>query len=217
MNKNKIIRQVQSYVKKEFEGESSGHDWWHIFRVWKMAKEIAKKEGGDLFVIELGALLHDIADWKFHGGDLKAGSKKARPLLKKFKVDKTTIEHVCDIIDNVSFKGAGAKNGIKTLEGKIVQDSDRLDVIGAIGIARTFAYGGNKGREIYNPNIKPKLHKSFDDYKNNKSSSVNHFYEKVLLLKDRLNTKTAKKIAEPRHKFLENYLKQFFKEWEVKI
>lgn len=217
MNKNKIIKQIQNYIRKEFEGESAGHDCWHSFRVWKMSKEIAKKEGGNLFVIELAALLHDVADWKFYGGDIKAGGKKAKQLLEKLKVDEETIEHICDIIDNVSFKGAGAENGIKTLEGKIVQDSDRLDVIGAMGIARTFAYGGNKGRGIYNPKIKPKLHKSFGDYKKNKSSSINHFYEKILLLKDRLNTRTAKKIAEKRHKFLENYLKQFFEEWEVKI
>ncbi|TSC93829.1 MAG: uncharacterized protein CEN87_729 [Parcubacteria group bacterium Licking1014_1] len=216
MNKNKIIKGIQNYIKKEFKGESTGHDWWHIFRVWKMAKEIAKKESGDLFIIELGALLHDIADWKFHD-DVKAGSKKTRQLLNRFKVDEATIKHVCDIVDNVSFKGAGVKNKIKTLEGKIVQDSDRLDVIGAMGIARTFAYGGSIKREIYNPSIKPKLHKSFEEYKKNQSSSINHFYEKILLLKDRLNTKTAKKIAIQRHKFLENYLKQFFKEWEIKI
>ncbi len=216
MDKNKIIKEIQNYIKKEFEGESTGHDWWHVFRVWKMAKEIAKKEGGDLFIIELGALLHDIADWKFQDNK-KAGSKETRALLEKFKINETTIKHVCDIVDNVSFKGAGVKNGIKTLEGKIVQDSDRLDVIGAMGIARTFAYGGWKGREIYNPDIKPKLHKSFSEYKNSKSTSINHFYEKNLLLKDRLNTKTAKKIAQKRHKFLENYLKQFLKEWEVKI
>ncbi len=217
MSKDKIIQKVKEYMGKELGGEPTGHDWWHIWRVWKMAKKIAEKEGGDLFVIELGALLHDIADWKFCGGNIKAGSKKASKLLKKLGVDPKTIKEVSHIIDNVSFKGAGVKNKIKTKEGKIVQDADRLDVIGAMGIARTFAYGGFKGREIYNPTIRPKLHELFKEYKNSKGTSINHFYEKLLLLKNRLNTETAKRIAERRHKFLETYLKQFFKEWKVKI
>ena len=217
MGKRQIINKVKEYIEKNFKGEPTGHDWWHTFRVWQMAKKIAQKEGGDLFLIELGALLHDIADWKFYDGDFKVGSKKAEDLLKKLKIDEKTIKEVCHIVNNVSFKGAGVKNGIKTKEGKIVQDADRLDVIGAVGIARTFAYGGYKGREIYNPGIKPKLHKSFKAYKDGKTTSINHFYEKLLLLKDRLNTKTAKKIAQSRHKFLEDYLKQFFKEWKVEI
>lgn len=187
------------------------------WRVWKISKEIAKKEGGDLFVIELAVLLHDIADWKFYGGNIKIGSEKAKSLLKKLRVDDKTIKHIRHIIDNISFKGAKVKNRIKTKEGKIVQDADRLDAIGAIGIARTFACGAYKGREIYNPDIKPKLHKSFKEYKSSKSTSINHFYEKLLLLKNRLNTKTAKKIAQKRHEFLEGYLRQFFKEWEVKL
>jgi len=182
-----------------------------------MSKEIAKKEGGDLFIIELAALLHDVADWKFHDGNLRAGGEKAKTLLKNLGVNDKSIRHICHIIDNVSFKGAGVKNKIKTKEGMIVQDADRLDVIGAIGIARTLAYGGFIGREIYNPEIKPKLHKSFKEYKDSKGTSINHFYEKLLLLKDRLNTKTAKKIAQKRHRFLENYLKQFFEEWVVKL
>ena len=217
MNKKQIINEVKNYIRKNFQGESTGHDWWHAFRVWQTAKKIARKEGGDLFIIELAALLHDIADWKFYNGNTKAGSEKAKILLKKLKVDSGVIKEICHIIDNVSFKGAGVKNGIKTKEGKIVQDADRLDVIGAIGIARTFAYGGYKGREIYNPNIKPMFHKSFKTFKDGKSTSINHFYEKLLLLKDRLNTKTAKKIARERHKFLESYLKQFFKEWKLEI
>ena len=217
MNKIKIIQKVKDYIKNNLGSEPTGHDWWHSWRVWKMAKEIAKKEGGDLFVIELAALLHDIADWKFYGGNIKIGSEKAKNLLKKLRVDDKTIKHICHIIDNISFKGAKVKNRMKTKEGKIVQDADRLDVIGAIGIARTFAYGGYRRREIYNPNIKPKLHKSFKEYKNNKGTSINHFYEKILLLKNRLNTKTAMEIAQKRHRFLEEYLKQFFKEWEVKL
>lgn len=214
MDKRKIIKEVENYVKKELAGDSTGHDWWHIRRVRQMAKAIAEKEGGDLFVIELAALLHDIADWKFSNGDERAGSKKAGVLLKKIGINEETTERVGEIVDNVSFKGAGVENKIKTKEGMIVQDADRLDVIGAIGAARVFAYGGSVGREIYDPDIKPKFHKNFEDYKKNKSSSINHFYEKVLLLKDRLNTKTARKIAVQRHKFLEKYLEQFFREWE---
>jgi uncharacterized protein len=217
MNKAKIIEDVKGYLKKAFEGESTGHDYWHALRVAKMAKLIAKKEGGNLFIIELSALLHDIADWKFYRGSTKIGAEKARSVLKALGSDEKTIEAVCHIIDNISFKGAGVKNEMKSKEGLIVQDADRLDVIGAIGIARTFAYGGHNDREIYNPELKSTLHATFEEYKNNKSTSINHFYEKVLLLKDRLNTQTAKKIARERHKFLQNYLKQFFKEWDVKI
>ena len=217
MNKGAVINQVRRYIEKEFDGDPTGHDSWHIYRTCKMAKEIAKKEGGDLFVIELGALLHDIGDWKFNE-DLQAGSKKSRALLEKLNVDEQTIAHVCEIVDNVSFKGANHKNGIKTLEGKIVQDADRLDAIGAIGIARTFAYGGSAKRVIYDPEIKPKLDGTLNVKKKAYyGSGINHFYEKLLLLKDRLNTKTAKKIAIPRHKFLEMYLREFFKEWKVKI
>jgi len=217
MNKKRIIEEVKKYVRKSLSGEATGHDWWHAWRVYKMSKEIAKKEGGDPFIIEVSALLHDIADWKFHNGDTKAGSGRAKTLLKKLGADSKTIKHICHIIDNISFKGAGVRNRIKTKEGMIVQDADRLDVMGAIGIARIFTYGGYVGREIYNPAIKPKLHKTFKQYKDAKSTSINHFYEKLLLLKDRLNTKTAKKIAKSRHKFLKDYLKQFFKEWEVKL
>jgi uncharacterized protein len=217
MNKKEIIEEIKKYLKKNFKTDATGHDWWHFYRVWKMAKEIAKKEGGNLFVIELAALLHDIADYKFNNGDDKAGGKTARILLKKLNVNKELIEQVCQIVDNVSFKGAGIKNGIKTKEGMIVQDADRLDVMGAIGIARTLAYGGFTKREIYNPAVRPRLYKTFEEYKNNRSSSINHFYEKLLLLENTLNTKTAKKIGKERHVFMENYLKRFFKEWNVEI
>ncbi len=217
MNKKEIIEEIKKYLKKNFKTDATGHDWWHFWRVWKMSKEIAKKEGGDLFVIELAALLHDVADYKFNNGDDKAGGKTARVLLEKLNVNKELIEQVCQIVDNVSFKGAGIKNGIKTKEGMIVQDADRLDVMGAIGIARTLAYGGFTKREIYNPAVKPRLYKTFEEYKNNRSSSINHFYEKLLLLENTLNTKTAKKIGKERHVFMENYLKRFFKEWNVEI
>ena len=209
MNQDKVILRIKKYLKDYFKDEATGHDWWHSERVWKLSKEIAKKEGGNLFIVELAALLHDVDDWKFNKNNLN----KVKSLLNRLKVNKDIIDKVCYIIDNISFKAAGLKDNIKTKEGKIVQDADRLDAIGAIGIARVFAYGGFINRSIYNPNIKPKLYKSFNAYKYAKSSSINHFYEKVLLLKNRLNTKTAKKIAENRHEFVKNYLKQFLKEW----
>lgn len=216
-SKLEVIEKVRKYLEENFKNESTGHDYWHFERVWKVAKYIAKKEGGDLFIIELGALIHDIADWKFSGGTNDIGIKKAEDLLKSFGVDDQIIKQVCYIIDNISFKGAKVKNSMETIEGKIVQDADKLDALGAIGIARAFAYSGKIGREIYNPDVKPMMHASFEEYKNNKGTAINHFYEKLLLLKDLMNTKTGKKIAKQRHKFMEKYLKQFFKEWDVKI
>jgi len=214
MNKEEVIKRTADYIKSRLDGEGSGHDWWHIYRVWKTAVNIGEKECADLFVVQLTALLHDIADWKFHSGDDSIGPKLAREWLEKLDVDENIISHVCEIIKEVSFKGAGVKSRIKTKEGMIVQDADRLDAIGAIGIARAFAYGGHKGREIYNPNIKPEKHETFEQYRNNKGTTVNHFYEKLLLLKDLMNTETARKIAEERHNFMKEYLSRFFKEWE---
>lgn len=217
MDKQKVIRDTVEHVKQLLSGEWSGHDWWHVSRVWKMSQHIASEEGNaDLFVVELAALLHDIADWKFHDGDDTVGPKAAREWLEKNKVDKETVNHVCEIIQFSSFKGAEVENQIKTREGMIVQDADRLDALGATGISRTFAYGGSKGREIHNPEIKPEPHQSVESYKTNNSSSINHFYEKLLLLKDRMNTETGKKVAEGRHKFLEEFLDHFYKEWEGK-
>jgi len=216
MNKEEIIKRTADYVKSRLSGEGSGHDWWHIYRVWKTAIEICKKEGADLFVVQLAALLHDIADWKFHAGDYSVGPKLAREWLEKLDADENVISHVCEIIKEVSFKGAGVKSEIKTKESMVVQDADRLDALGAIGIARTFAYGGHKGREIYNPNINPEKHETFEQYKNNKRPTINHFYEKLLLLKDLMNTPSARKIAEERHSFMEQYLDKFFEEWECK-
>lgn len=212
-----VLKKTEEYVKKTLDKEGSGHDWWHIYRVHKMAVNIGKKENADMFIVELAALLHDIADWKFNDGDLKAGSRVARNWLEKLAVDEEVIKHVCEIIEETSFKGAGVKFKMKTKEGMIVQDADRLDAIGAIGIARTFAYGGYKSRELYNPTIKPKLHKTFEQYKANTEPTINHFYEKLLLLKDLMNTKTAKKIAEARHKYMEDYLERFYKEWEGEL
>lgn len=195
MNQKTVIHKTQIYVKKISEKEGSGHDWWHVYRVWKNALLLAQKEKINLFVVQLAALLHDIADWKFHGGDQTKGPRLARKWLEKLKVDESVIHHVCEIISDMSFKGAGVKTKMKSIEGQIVQDADRLDAIGAIGIARTFAYGGYKRREIYNPKVRPQKHRSFEQYKKSSGTTINHFYEKLLILKDLMNTKKAKKIA----------------------
>jgi len=215
MNKLRIIKLTADYVKKELENSEKGHDWWHILRVWKNAKYISRFEKGDMFVTELGALLHDIADYKFYNGDETVGAQKAEKFLKEIGVDENVIKEVSYIISNISFKGS-----VKALEDlsdelKIVMDADRLDALGAIGIARTFNYGGYKNREIYNPKIKIQKYKNKEEYKNNQSTSINHFYEKLLHLKDLMNTMTAKKIALQRHKFMETYLKQFHNEWNL--
>jgi len=215
-NKRNIILGVAKEIEKRMSGEGTGHDWWHVYRVWQMAKRIGKAEKADLYMAELAALLHDVADWKFTGGDFEAGPKQALKLLSSLKVDSETTTKVTDIVRNISFKGAGEENKIKTLEGKIVQDADRLDAIGAVGIARAFAYGGHKGREIFNPQGEVKHHDSFEEYKKGADSTLHHFYEKLLLLKDRMNTKTAKEIATSRHQYLEDFLGRFYKEWEGK-
>jgi len=223
MDKLEIIKEVEKRLKDIFGKEGTGHGWWHSVRTRNMAKKIYEKEGGDFFIIELASLLHDLDDCKF--SDLEA-STRAKEMLKELGVENNIIEHISNIIDNVSYKGAGVKDKMETIEGKIVQDADRIDAIGAIGIARTFAYGGLRQREIYNPNIKPELHATEKEYRDrqqqksiggNNGTSFNHFYEKILLLKDRLNTKTARQIAEERHKFVEAYLKQFLAEWEGKL
>lgn len=209
-----IIKDTAAYIKGKLEGEGSGHDWWHIYRVWQLAKHISIEEEADAFIVELGALLHDIADWKFNEGDEKAGGREAKKWLQGIGVTETICDKIAFIVDNVSFKGAMVENTMKGLEGMIVQDADRLDAIGAIGIARTFAYGGFKQREMYNPDIKPEIHESFEAYKNSNSNTINHFYEKLLFLKDMMNTQTAKTMAEERHKYMEGFLKEFFEEWE---
>ena len=216
MNNQRVINKTAEFVKSKLSGESSGHDWWHILRVWNSAKTIGKEEKADMFVVELAALLHDIADWKFNDGDEDVGAKVARKWLQSIEIDPKTIDHVCEIIATSSFKGAGVATSMKTLEGKVVQDADRLDAIGAIGIGRTFAYGGHKGREMYNPNIKPEFHTTAEQYKNDTTPTINHFYEKLLLLKDLMNTQTAISISQKRHAFMEEFLKEFFQEWEGK-
>jgi uncharacterized protein len=213
MNKNKIIQSIARHVRSKLEGEGTGHDWWHIERVWKSSKQIARKEKADMFVVELGALLHDLYDWKFHGHDYKKSAKAIERLLLANAVEQSVINHVNHIVAEISYKGAKVKNKIKTLEGKIVQDADRLDALGAIGIARAFAYGGHKNRPLYDPSAKAVLHKTFAQYRKGSASTIQHFYEKLLLLKNKMNTKTGKTLAAKRHKFIEGYLAQFYKEW----
>lgn len=208
-----IIDRTAAHVKTLLSGEGSGHDWWHILRVWNNAKTIAATEKADLFVVELAALLHDIGDHKFHNGDETVGPKMAAEWLKSIKVQDEVIDHIINIIKELSFKGANTSSDMSSIEGKIVQDADRLDAIGAIGIARTFAYGGHKNREMYNPAISPELHSTFEAYKASTAPTINHFYEKLLLLKDRMHTKTAKALAENRHQYMVTFLDQFFEEW----
>lgn len=203
-------------MQKNLSGESSGHDWWHIYRVWHMARTIGKKEKANMFIVELAALLHDIADQKFHGGNEEIGPATARAWLESLDVDEKDIEHICEIIRHISFKGANVESKMETLEGKVVQDADRLDAIGAIGIARAFAYGGHAGRTMYDPTIQSEMHSSFEAYKKSSSPTINHFYEKLLLLKDRMNTVTGKKLAEDRTHYIQKFLDKFYAEWEGK-
>ncbi len=211
--RNEILQQTENFIRKQFENEGSGHDWWHIYRVRNMALYLAEIEGGNMFIIELAALLHDLDDWKITES---SGSDKTRMWLQKAGLSDMEIKNILEIIEQVSFKGAGVETKALTIEAKIVQDADRLDAMGAIGIARTFAYGGNKGRLIYDPQIQPLLHENFEAYKKTDAPTINHFYEKLLLLKDRINTETAKKLALQRHLFMEMYLKEFFNEWDLK-
>lgn len=208
-----IVETIQDEIKPQFEGDYSGHDWYHIMRVLNMSRQLQQTEGGDLEIIELAALLHDISDHKFNGGKLDEGGKVAFKLLLDLGYDKSKAQQVKYIVDNVSYKGANTPNKMNTIEGKIVQDADRIDAIGAIGVGRTFAYGGNKNQAMYIPELEAKLHNSFEEYANEKTSTINHFHEKLLLLSDRLNTKTAKEIGEKRHQFMKDFLTQFYAEW----
>ena len=209
-----IIDTTILFVKEKLENAEGGHDWFHIERVYKNAILIARNEDCDLDVVKLGALLHDIADSKFHDGDETVGPKMARAFLEKENVEEKTIQHIINIIENISFKGGNFEKKFHSKELEIVQDADRLDAIGAIGIARTFNYGGFKNRAIYKPAIAPNLNMSKEEYKNSEAPTLNHFYEKLLMLKDKMNTVTGKKIALERHKYMENFLSQFYAEWE---
>jgi uncharacterized protein len=214
MNNLDLINKTILFVKEKLENAEGGHDWFHIERVYKNALLIADGEVCDDTVVKLGALLHDIADSKFNNGDETIGPKIAREFLETENVDQTTIQHVIDIIENISFKGGNTEKTFSSIELDIVQDADRLDAIGAIGIARTFNYGGFKNRPLYNPNIAPNLHMSKEEYKNSQAPTLNHFYEKLLLLKDKMNTETGKQIAKERHRYMEGFLSQFYAEWD---
>lgn len=211
-SKKDIIENVKKFVESKLNDEITGHDYWHAIRVFKLARAINKKEGGDEFIISVAALIHDLADRKI---DDKLSFEQLEDILKQFDIDKEIAKKIIYIVKYVSFSSKQPR--MKTLELKIVQDADKLDALGAIGIARTFAYGGKDNRKIYDPAVRPRKRMSKKKYKEQKGHSINHLYEKLLKLKFLMNTKTGRGIAEKRHKFLENYLKQFHKEWNVKI
>lgn len=217
MDTENIVNKTILFVKETLKNAEGGHDWWHIYRVWKTSKHIAKTENVNLLIVELWALLHDIADSKFYDWDENIWPRKAREFLESINVDEEIIIHIEKIVSNISFKWGRHSQNFKSLELDVVQDADRLDAMWAIGIARTFNYGWHKNREIYNPEIKPNLEMTKEEYKNNTAPTLNHFYEKLLLLKDRMNTKTWKEIATNRHKYMEGYLEEFFREWEWEI
>jgi len=216
MKDSNLIENTILFVKDSLEGAEGGHDWFHIERVLNNSRLIAKGEKADLQVVELGALLHDIADSKFHNGDESVGPRIASDFLQSQNVSEDTIHHVVKIIQNISFKGGNTDQEFTSAELDIVQDADRLDALGAIGIARTFNYGGFKGRALYDPEIEPNLNMTKEEYKASNAPTINHFYEKLLLLKDRMNTETGSKIAANRHAFMVHYLEQFYNEWEGK-
>ena len=208
MNKDIILKVTKSFVKDKLYKEGSGHDWFHIKRVYNLATYLCEKEGGDEFIIKMTALLHDIDDWKFSNN-----SKTTENFLKSLNMDEKLINRIMDIITTMSYKGGVTDSTQNTLEGKIVQDADRLDAMGAVGIARAFTYGGSKNRLMYNPDIKPMNFQNLEEVKQADNHTINHFYEKLLKLKDLINTDTAKQIAEERHRFMEIYLDEFYYEW----
>lgn len=214
MSSTDLVGRTADHARTVLADEGSGHDWWHVYRVWRMARRIGRSEGADLLVVELAALLHDIADWKSHGGDSTVGPRAASEWLVSQAADATVVDRVCRIVADISFKGAGVKEPSLTLEGKVVQDADRLDAIGAIGIARAFAYGGAKGRLIYSPEVEPTEHHTAEAFLTGDGTTVNHFYEKLLLLRDRMKTSAGRTMAEKRHRFMEDFLREFFLEWD---
>jgi uncharacterized protein len=210
-----LLRNTVAFVKKKLAGAEAGHDWFHIERVWKLSHLIAKNETCNLEVVELSALLHDIADPKFHEGDETLALRISREFLESQGVSEAIIAQVLSVIKNISFKNRGETPEIPSIELQIVQDADRLDAIGAIGIARTFNFGGFKNNLMYHPDILPKIDQTKEEYKKSQGTTINHFYEKLLLLKDLMNTETAKKIASERHDFMVSFLDQFYREWKV--
>lgn len=214
MEKQKVIDYTIAFVKKTLKNAEGGHDWFHIQRVYKLALHIAEKEEVDLFIVSLGALLHDIADSKFHQGNEEVGPRMAREFLARQEVSPEAISHVVKIIENISFKGGNEKQQFHSPELAVIQDADRLDAIGAIGIARTFNYGGFKNRPLYDPEIAPNLHMTKEEYKASTAPTINHFYEKLLLLKDRMNTQTGRQLALERHQYMVEFLDRFYQEWQ---
>lgn len=219
MQENDIIQKTEEYVRETLAGDTTGHDWWHTKRVYNVSIRIAEEETKsgariNFLIVQLAAFLHDIADWKFEGGDENAGTKKAMKWLTFININKNTASRVCDIIKEISFKGAGVSDIPSTIEGAIVQDADRLDALGAIGAARCFATGTKLGNTIHDPDIPPAMHKTAEEYKKLRSTSVNHFYEKLFLLKERMKTKTGKRFAEKKHKYMEKFIEQFLREWD---
>lgn len=214
MTNQEIIEKTLAFVKSELKNAEGGHDWFHIERVWKNARTISQSEPANLLVVELGALLHDIADHKFN--DESIGISKARNFLESLHVDEGVIDHVLKIMKNISFKGGNFQPDFSSKELAVVQDADRLDAMGAIGIARAFNYGGFKGRPMHDPSIKPMTGMTVEQYQQSKAPTINHFYEKLLLLKERMNTETGKRMAQQRHQYMEQYLEQFFREWDAK-
>ena len=216
MSQNNLIENTIIFVRETLKDAEGGHDWFHIERVLNNSRNIARAEDADLQIVELGALLHDIADSKFHGGDESVGPRKAEEFLRSQYASEKVIDHVIKIIENISFKGGNTTQKFKSIELDIVQDADRLDALGAIGIARTFNYGGFKGRALYDPEIEPNLNMTKEEYKASNAPTINHFYEKLLLLKNRMNTETGRQIAADRHLFMEEFLEQFYAEWNGK-
>lgn len=212
-----IVSLTKDYVEKKLADAEGGHDYWHIYRVWKMAARIAKTEEVDPKVVELAALLHDIADPKFHDGDESIGPRTAKEFLDKQDIDATVVEHVVNIIKHMSFKNSLGEQTFNSKEMEVVQDADRLDAIGAIGIARVFSFGGFKGNPIHDPTMKPKLNMSKKEYKKSNGTSINHFYEKLFLLKDKMNTETGKAIAQSRHEYMQSYVERFYSEFEGEV
>lgn len=213
MNHERILENTVAFVKYTLADAEGGHDWWHTYRVWKSARKIAENEDVNMFVVELGALLHDIADSKFHDGNEETGPRKAREFLTSQDLEEDILNHIEKIIANISFKGGHHIQKFSSPELDVIQDADRLDAIGAIGIARCFNYGGYRNRGIYDPELAPNLQMTVEEYKTSNAPSLNHFYEKLLLLKERMNTRTGKEMALHRHLFMEQYLDEFYHEW----
>ena len=213
MTEADVVARTAARVRELLGGDASGHDWWHTLRVRRMALRLGADEGANPFVVELAALLHDVDDWKA-SGDPEAAPRHAREWLRSLDVEPEVVQHVAEIVATLSFRGAGVPTPMRTVEGKVVQDADRLDALGAIGIARAFAYGGNRGRPLHDPEAAPVLHESFEQYRGAGGATLNHFYEKLFLLRDRMNTAAGRRLAQERHRFMEGFVARFLAEWD---